>query len=278
MYLTFDPQPPLDRYISCYWMIRPPDARQGYLEELIIPDGQSDLVLCLGAPYVRTTSGSHPEEVEVSTNLDAARAIPIRIQQRGVIDVVGIRFRMGGLSAFQPAALHELTGGPVDAAAVFGSDISILEERLLQTPTPSARVEILNAFLRRRLVPSDQYHLVASVLHIFMRSTEQDRISKAAEMVGYSRRTLRRAFRHLVGHSPKTCARIIRFHQAWQTMCTDVERSLTDIAFSCGYYDQPHFTREFKRFTGMTPGEYKSWMLKRGLSRAPINVRNLQAS
>lgn len=278
MYQTFDPRPPLDQFISCYWMIRPPGATHGELEELIIPDGQSDLVICLGAPYVRKAGGSRSDEAKVSTNLDAARTVPVRIEQRGVIDVVGIRFRMGGLSAFQPTAVYELTGGPVDAAEVFGGEVSILEERLMERAASQERVETLDEFLCRRLAPREQYHLVDNVLHSFMTSDNVNTVADAADSVGYSCRSIRRAFRHLVGHSPKTCARIIRFHRAWQTMCSNVERSFTDVALGCGYYDQSHFVHEFKRFTGMTPGQYKAWMLRRGLSRAPINVRNLQAS
>jgi transcriptional regulator GlxA family with amidase domain len=30
------------------------------------------------------------------------------------------------------------------------------------------------------------------------------------------------------------------------------------VGFACGYADQPHFTREFKRRTAMTPAAYRS--------------------
>ncbi|MCM1578862.1 MAG: AraC family transcriptional regulator, partial [Ruminococcus sp.] len=33
--------------------------------------------------------------------------------------------------------------------------------------------------------------------------------------------------------------------------------SFTDTALSCGFFDQSHFIREFKNFTGITPGDYK---------------------
>jgi AraC family transcriptional regulator len=35
------------------------------------------------------------------------------------------------------------------------------------------------------------------------------------------------------------------------------DRSLTDIAYECGFSDQSHFTRTFKAFTGMLPGQYR---------------------
>jgi len=37
----------------------------------------------------------------------------------------------------------------------------------------------------------------------------------------------------------------------------DNNQALTDIAYECGFSDQSHFTRTFKAFTGMLPGQYR---------------------
>jgi AraC-like DNA-binding protein len=39
--------------------------------------------------------------------------------------------------------------------------------------------------------------------------------------------------------------------------------SLTEIAFNLEFYDSSHLTRTFKRFTGLSPSEYKK--SKKGL-------------
>ncbi len=36
--------------------------------------------------------------------------------------------------------------------------------------------------------------------------------------------------------------------------------SLTDVTYNCGFYDQAHFARTFKLFTGLTPRQYKKTM------------------
>jgi len=55
---------------------------------------------------------------------------------------------------------------------------------------------------------------------------------------------------------PKRFLRTIRFQSAIYRKQLDNTISLTQLAMDCGYYDQAHFTNEFKTFTGMLPKEF----------------------
>ncbi|HEY9559732.1 MAG TPA: helix-turn-helix domain-containing protein, partial [Anseongella sp.] len=59
-----------------------------------------------------------------------------------------------------------------------------------------------------------------------------------------------------VGLSPKRYARICRFNMVRELFDKDPSRNWQEVAFSLGYYDQSHFIREFKEFSGKTPHEY----------------------
>lgn len=65
--------------------------------------------------------------------------------------------------------------------------------------------------------------------------------------LAYSARHRRRLYQEQIGLSPKQVERIVRFQKALQTM-----RATSAITFD-SYYDQAHFIREFREFTGMTP-------------------------
>lgn len=67
-------------------------------------------------------------------------------------------------------------------------------------------------------------------------------------------RQLERNFKKFIGLSPKEYSNIIRF-QAALSLITDPgqDRSLSDIAFECGYYDHAHLSHEVKRNTGLSP-------------------------
>ncbi len=50
---------------------------------------------------------------------------------------------------------------------------------------------------------------------------------------------------------PKTAAALVRFNRALGLLESGLKPA--DVAHACGYADQPHLTREFRRFAGTTP-------------------------
>jgi AraC-like DNA-binding protein len=64
-------------------------------------------------------------------------------------------------------------------------------------------------------------------------------------------------FRGAVGLPPKIYGRVVRFQRAVERIVAEPGASLTDVAFAAGYSDQPHFTRDFREFAGVSPGDYR---------------------
>jgi AraC-like DNA-binding protein len=59
-----------------------------------------------------------------------------------------------------------------------------------------------------------------------------------------------------IGISPKEYSNIVRFQYALSIIKkSGKNRSLSDIAFECGYYDHAHLTNEIKRNTGLSPSQ-----------------------
>ena len=56
--------------------------------------------------------------------------------------------------------------------------------------------------------------------------------------------------------SPVYYRKIIRFNKAAQLLLNDSENSLTEISYTCGYFDQAHFIKDFKEFGGISPSEF----------------------
>lgn len=80
-----------------------------------------------------------------------------------------------------------------------------------------------------------------------------DNVCAVAEHLGVSERHLRRVFRETVGVSPKTFAKLTRFHRALEAARRDAHASWATIASAAGYYDQAHLIAEFRGIAGVTP-------------------------
>ena len=84
-----------------------------------------------------------------------------------------------------------------------------------------------------------------------------DNIENVASRYGITSRYLQKLFLQYTGLTPKLYTKINRFQNSLR-LVTQNNNSLTSIAYDCGYFDQSHFIREFKSFTGLTPSGYTS--------------------
>jgi methylphosphotriester-DNA--protein-cysteine methyltransferase len=67
---------------------------------------------------------------------------------------------------------------------------------------------------------------------------------------------LERQFLKIIGLTPKSYSRIARFQNVMQALKYAAFHPWPSLALDCGYYDQAHFIKEFKAFTGATPSEF----------------------
>jgi AraC family transcriptional regulator len=82
-------------------------------------------------------------------------------------------------------------------------------------------------------------------------------IEEMAAEAGLSPAHFSRLFKQVLGDSPYQFVMDYRVEQA-KKMLTDRERPLIDVALACGFSDQPHFGRVFKKLTGLTPREFRA--------------------
>jgi AraC family transcriptional regulator len=81
-------------------------------------------------------------------------------------------------------------------------------------------------------------------------------VAELAASIGLSRTIFFERFLHTTKHTPNQYLQIMRINKAKQLL-REKKLSLADIAFACGYADQSHFARFFKRFVGASPGKYR---------------------
>ena len=80
-------------------------------------------------------------------------------------------------------------------------------------------------------------------------------VAVMATAAGVSERQLERLFKKYIGLSPKYYARIIRFNYIFKLIHLK-NTSWAEVVYQSGFYDQSHFIRNFKAFTGEDPSSY----------------------
>jgi signal transduction histidine kinase/ligand-binding sensor domain-containing protein/AraC-like DNA-binding protein len=82
-------------------------------------------------------------------------------------------------------------------------------------------------------------------------------VETLGQEVGISRAHLHRKMKEMAGITPSDFIRNIRLRQACELL-KNTDNDVTQIAYSIGFASQTHFSTVFKKFTGVTPTEYRS--------------------
>lgn len=166
-----------------------------------------------------------------------------------------VLFKEGGAAHFFHEPLHELFRDSISLYNfMLRSELLALEEQLTEAKSDSARVNVVEKFLLKRIKRKEPDKLVMAALALIHKSKGNIRISELMEQLHTSQSPLEKRFRQVVGTTPKKFASIVRFRTLMQQSSSS--SSLVELAYEAGFYDQSHFIKEFRNFTGETPEKF----------------------
>lgn len=96
--------------------------------------------------------------------------------------------------------------------------------------------------------------LVTAAVNSIKQADGNAKIAALAAQLYISRDAFEKRFRTAIGTSPKHFSSILRLRKA--IAIYEPGKSLTDVALTAGFYDQAHFIREFRAFTGQSPKQF----------------------
>jgi AraC-like DNA-binding protein len=173
------------------------------------------------------------------------------------IGTVLVFFKEAGAAPFFKQPLHELFRESLSLDNfMLRSELLILEEQLCEANDDIKRINVIEEFLISRVNQTGPDKLVLTALSLIHKSKGKIRIKELTERLHISQSPLEKRFRQAVGASPKKFASIVRLKNAVRHYAN--ENSLTSLSYEAGFYDQAHFIKEFKTFTGETPENYFS--------------------
>ncbi|MGA9526046.1 MAG: helix-turn-helix transcriptional regulator [Myxococcaceae bacterium] len=222
-------------------------------ERLLLPDTGVLLALRYGG-------AAHERLADTSTRVADASLTGLRHTARRMVTsarggAVIVAFQPGGASAFFREPLHHLYGRTVELEALVArASLTRAMEELQAAKTLEARLAVVHRFLETELHATGDDPLVAEALARVQATRGCLRVDALARSVGLSRDRFEKRFRRVVGTSPRQLASLVRLEHV-----VELSRSaanLTQLALDAGYFDQSHFIREFRAFTGQAPRQF----------------------
>lgn len=271
MYELRLPREELRPYIENYWFVAPAAGEEVDLRVEVFVDARADLIINFGAPYRREVIGAAVTQ-HARSNFDAQRLYPIRIQQHGAVRIVGVRFHLGGVAPFARTALSTWSGATPEPAAVLGEAAEHLEVALSAAAGADEATAVLDRFFIESTTVDPARVAFERALTGLVEGQGRTPVGELADLAECSPRQLERLFAKLLGFPPRTVGRVLRFQQALRSLMTDPGMSLGAVAAECGYYDQAHFVRDFRLFSGGVPRGYRGYYPTSGPSDFAPNV------
>lgn len=167
-----------------------------------------------------------------------------------------VYFTETGFAQFSKLPVHELFNQSVGLDSLFGPGlIAETEEKISEAKNDRQRIQVIERFLITRLADREADRLVVEAVKLIYESKGNLRIRELSEKLNISASPFEKRFRKLVGVSPKKFSSIVRFNALIGDF--PAAKSLADICYENSFFDQSHFNKEFKRFTGFSPGQFK---------------------
>jgi AraC-like DNA-binding protein len=183
------------------------------------------------------------------------------VTRRFTVDLTGagrvsaVKFRPGGFAAF--TGLLPARDSVVPLGAALGLSAGDLLSAVLAEEDDTARAAVLDAaLLPRAPEPPDTYVDLLGLVAAMIGDRSLVRVDQVAALGSMSVRSLQRLFAAFVGVSPKAVLARYRLQDAAATIDAGEVDDLADLATSLGWFDQAHFSRDFRAVVGVPPSAY----------------------
>lgn len=257
VYRTYHPRAPLCEFVKLFWYYE--GYTQPHAKERIMPDGSMQVIIDLREDQIRIYDRENPERCDryPGAVFTGPRSQFEIIDTAGQASVMGIHFRSGGAARFLRMPLNELQNQVVSLDCLWGKAGTDFRTRVLEAPTPEAKLQTFEQCLMEQCVkPLERHPAVRGALHFIDRSFPGLSIGDLTTRIGISRRRFIQVFSEEIGLAPKLFCRVHRFQQVLHSTHGKEEIDWADVALSCGYFDQAHFNHDFREFSGMNPSTY----------------------
>jgi AraC-like DNA-binding protein len=251
-HIEFDPPDLLKSTIKCIWYDRI-EFGSYKLSHEVTPDGYVEIIFYFGNSCNLITNGKSSRLT--SPFLIGLLNKPVTFSSEDTLEIIGIRcypWTVSGLLNIPADGLR----GVKNINHNIGNIHATLSE-LISMGTIDPAVNLIKEFLINSRIPlPDSSALLYKAGYALKSANGIITVTKVAEAAHASVRTLERNFKQSSGHSVKNVSGLMRFEQVRNRLLIDPACNIAGLAHELGYTDHSHLTKEFKRYSGITPSAF----------------------
>jgi AraC-like DNA-binding protein len=247
--------PLLKNYIRFFWELYIDYAQ---LNHKIIPQRNINLRFNLSeTPQYACTDGKDHllENVFFSGLHDNFKNTNLKMN--GKVHMLGVCFFPDGFYPFFKIPVSEFKNQLLGACEIGFKLTREISEKLFEANGAESRLDILENDLLLILVNSEKTpEKFRQIFNTLKQIDNSRQITEFCHSNNIGIRNLERMYNKYVGVSANTYATLNRFHKSLNQLLYNDYSRLSDLAYDNGYFDQMHFIKEFRRFTGNTPKSF----------------------
>jgi len=252
-----EPHSHLKNYIEKMWIFQIGGRMPINEMKLVVPNGNLKLTISYKNGVVASINGKDYFSREHQITLTGLIDVPVILDTENDIETetIGIEFNPQGVYRFFHFNLNEIKNQIYSLEDLIGKTGKELAEQIANTISVQQKLIVIQKFLLNQLSTNSEDEIFEYCVEKIKASNGQITIQELEKKTGYSSRWLNMKFNDKLGVSPKTLSTIIRFNSFYQSYILGSDESLFKNDYYYLFYDQSHFIKDFKRFTGLTPSK-----------------------
>jgi AraC-like DNA-binding protein len=244
-----EPANELKHLVECYWTVQ--DENLTTIEQKIIPDGFPEIIFHYGDPYEIKLVDRWDRQPMALLAGQLSNYFFLRNTGRSVI--LGIKFKPAGITQLFNLSMDSITDNVIELPAALQRKLNFSVDSL-SVGMNTQGLAVVDEQLTN-LIPKALPETVEKAIGRIRDTRGVLSVNKLCSMLQISERQLERHFKKYIGLSPKFYTRIVRFSYIFEVL-QNKKMSWSQLGLECGFYDQSHFIKNFREFTGEDPSDY----------------------
>jgi AraC-like DNA-binding protein len=257
---NIEPHPLLKSYIDKMWLFESSGKMPVEDLKLVVPNGRSKISIAFRNGIVASVNGKTFTSKEDNISLTGLVDVPVilDVEDDIITGTIVVEFNPRGAYRFFQVSLNDIKNQIHPLKDILGTVSQYLEVQISNVGTVSEKIDLLQKFLLKQLMLTAQDLVFEYCVEKIVSSKGKVTVKELEKKTGYSSRWLNKKFAVNLGVSPKSLSTIIRFNQYYNAVANNNEMDFMQNAFYDYYYDQSHFLKEFKRFTGLSHSGFEN--------------------